>query len=150
ERATGEAAPDGAGAMLDRVRADIEAKAGPQLDALALAVDDQAAFGARLKDLLRALDLDAGDADTPDSSEEPGEDDPDQAQQDQPEPDEQEEEDGGEGGQSLEGSADDQSADDERQARPDGAPGEPEGEGTEDGPEMSEGAEPNRKQTADD
>src|SRR5690606_16778779 len=67
ERATGEAAPDGAGAMLDRVRADIEAKAGAQLDALALAVDDQAAFGARLKDLLRALDLDAGDADTPDS-----------------------------------------------------------------------------------
>lgn len=150
ERLSGERAPDGAGAMLDKVRADLEAKAGRQLDALAAAGDDQAAFGARLKDLLRALDLDAGDAETPDASEEEGEDEPDQNQQDQADEDEQEEDDGGEGGESLEGTADDQSAEDERQARPDGTPAEPDGEGMEDGPELSEGDRPNRQQTADD
>ncbi|MNJ40014.1 Aerobic cobaltochelatase subunit CobT [compost metagenome] len=150
EQLSGERAPDGAGAMLDKVRADLEAKAGRQLDALAAAGDDQAAFGARLKDLLRALDLDAGDAETPDSSDEEGEDEPDQTQQDQADEDEQEEDDGGEGGESLEGTADDQSAEDERQARPDGTPAEPDGEGMEDGPELSEGDRPNRQQTADD
>ena len=150
ERLSGERAPDGAGAMLDKVRADLEDRAGRQLDALAAAGDDQAAFGARLKDLLRALDLDAGDAEAADSSEEEGEDEPDQTQQDQADEDQQEEDDGGEGGESLEGTADDQSAEDERQARPDGAPAEPDGEGMEDGPELSEGDRPNRQQTADD
>lgn len=150
ERISGEPAPDGARAMLDRVRDDLETRAGPQLDALAAAGDDQAGFGARLKDLLRALDLDAGDAETPDSSEDEGEDEPDQNQQDQADEDEQDEDDGGEGGESLEGAADDQSADDDRQARPDGAPAEPDGEGEEDGPELSEGDRPNRNQSTDD
>lgn len=149
ERMTGEPAPDGARTMLDRVRAELEAKAGAELDALATAGDDQAAFGARLKDLLRALDLDPGDADGGDS-EEDGEDDAEKPDQDQAEPDEQEEQDGGDGGESLDGSADDQSADDERPARPDGAPGEPDGEGQEDAPELSEGERPNHQQTQDD
>ncbi|WP_449253293.1 cobaltochelatase subunit CobT [Brevundimonas naejangsanensis] len=149
ERMTGEPAPDGARTMLDRVRAELEAKAGAELDALATAGDDQAAFGARLKDLLRALDLDPGDADGGDS-EEDGEDDAEKPDQDQAEPDEQEEQDGGDGGESLDGSADDQSADDDRQARPDGTPGEPDGEGQEDAPELSEGERPNRQQTQDD
>ncbi|MGX1691558.1 cobaltochelatase subunit CobT [Brevundimonas naejangsanensis] len=149
ERMTGEPAPDGARTMLDRVRAELEAKAGAELDALATAGDDQAAFGARLKDLLRALDLDPGDADGGDS-EEDGEDDAEKPDQDQAEPDEQEEQDGGDGGESLDGSADDQSADDDRQARPDGTPGEPDGEGQEDAPELSEGERPNHQQTQDD
>lgn len=149
ERMTGEAAPDGARTMLDRVRAELEAKAGAELDALAAAGDDQAAFGARLKDLLRALDLDPGDADGG-VSEEDGEDDAEKPDQDQAEPDEQEEQDGADGGDSLDGSADDQSADDDRQARPDGTPGEPDGEGQEDAPELSEGERPNHQQTQDD
>ena len=149
ERMTGEPAPDGARTMLDRVRAELEAKAGAELDALATAGDDQAAFGARLKDLLRALDLDPGDADGGDS-EEDGEDDAEKPDQDQAEPDEQEEQDGGDGGESLDGSADDQSADDDRQARPDGTPGEPDGERQEDAPELSEGERPNHQQTQDD
>lgn len=149
ERMTGEPAPDGARAMLDRVRAELEAKAGAELDALAASGDDQAAFGARLKDLLRALDLDPGDADGGDS-EEDGEDDAEKPDQDEAEPDEQEEQDGGDGGESLDGSADDQSADDERPARPDGAPGETDGEGQEEAPELSEGEHPNHQQTQDD
>lgn len=149
ERMTGEPAPDGAKTMLDRVRAELEAKAGAELDALAASGDDQAAFGARLKDLLRALDLDPGDADGGES-EEDGEDDAEKQDQDQAEPDEQEEQDGGDGGDSLDGSADDQSADDERPARPDGAPGETDGEGQEEAPELSEGDRPNHQQTQDD
>ncbi len=149
ERMTGEPAPDGARTMLDRVRAELEAKAGAELDALAASGDDQAAFGARLKDLLRALDLDPGDADGGDS-EEDGEDDAEKPDQDQAEPDEQEEQDGGDGGESLDGSADDQSADDERPARPDGTPGETDGEGQEEAPELSEGEHPNHQQTQDD
>ncbi|WP_278070328.1 cobaltochelatase subunit CobT [Brevundimonas sanguinis] len=149
ERMTGEPAPDGAKTMLDRVRAELEAKAGAELDALAASGDDQAAFGARLKDLLRALDLDPGDADGGES-EEDGEDDAEKQDQDQAEPDEQEEQDGGDGGESLDGSADDQSADDERPARPDGAPGETDGEGQEEAPELSEGDRPNHQQTQDD
>ncbi len=149
ERMTGEPAPDGARAMLDRVRAELEAKAGAELDALAASGDDQAAFGARLKDLLRALDLDPGDADGGDS-EEDGEDDAEKPDQDEAEPDEQEEQDGGDGGESLDGSADDQSADDERPARPDGTPGETDGEGQEEAPELSEGEHPNHQQTQDD
>ncbi|MCO8018163.1 cobaltochelatase subunit CobT [Brevundimonas diminuta] len=149
ERMTGEPAPDGARTMLDRVRAELEAKAGAELDALAASGDDQAAFGARLKDLLRALDLDPGDADGGDS-EEDGEDDAEKPDQDEAEPDEQEEQDGGDGGESLDGSADDQSADDERPARPDGTPGETDGEGQEEAPELSEGEHPNHQQTQDD
>lgn len=149
ERMTGEPAPDGARTMLDRVRAELEAKAGPELDALASSGDDQAAFGARLKDLLRALDLDPGDADGGDS-EEDGEDDAEKPDQDQAEPDEQEEQDGGDGGDSLDGSADDQSADDERPARQDGTPGETDGEGQEEAPELSEGEHPNHQLTQDD
>ena len=45
ERVTGQRSPDGAGAMLDLVRTDIEARAHVQLDRLAETAGDQAAFG---------------------------------------------------------------------------------------------------------
>ncbi|WP_436356801.1 cobaltochelatase subunit CobT [Brevundimonas sp. CEF1] len=150
ERLTGEAAPDGAKTMLDLVRSNLELKAGAELDALAAVADDQTAFAAKLKDVLRALDLDPGDGQAEDANDEQGEDEPDQSQQDAPDEDEQEEEDGGEGGQSLEGTADDQSAEDERQTRPDGAPADPDGEASDDGPELNEGALPNRQDSVDD
>jgi cobaltochelatase CobT len=44
ERLTGDAPPDGAKALVDILRNDIEAKAGKDLDRLAAAIDDQAAF----------------------------------------------------------------------------------------------------------
>lgn len=150
ERLTGEAAPDGARTMLDLVRSNMELKAGAELDALAAVADDQTAFAAKLKDVLRALDLDPGDGQAEDANDEEGEDEPDQSQQDQADEQEQEEEDGGEGGQSLEGTADDQSAEDERQTRPDGAPADPDGEASDDGPELNEGALPNRQDSVDD
>lgn len=150
ERLTGQPAPDGARTMLDQVRAQLEAKAGPELDALVDVAEDQDAFARRLKAVLRALDLDPGDAEGSDSDDDQGEDEPDKPQDDQPDEQEQEEEDGGEGGQSLEGTQDDQSGDDEREAGPDGTPADPEGEPGEEGPDLDEGSLPNRQQSADD
>ncbi|WP_292070987.1 cobaltochelatase subunit CobT [Brevundimonas sp. UBA7534] len=151
ERLTGRATPDGAGAMLDLVRANLEAKAGARLDALAASAEDQADFALKLREVLRALDLDPGDGKGDDASEDQGEDQP--APQDRPDDadeDQDEEEDGGEGGQSMEGDADDQTADEERESRPEGAPADPDGQVSEDGPELQEGEQPNSQQTADD
>ncbi|MFL6862021.1 MAG: cobaltochelatase CobT-related protein, partial [Allosphingosinicella sp.] len=61
ERLTGEAPPEAARAGLDLVAGWIEEKAGADLDALGLALDDQAAFAALATRLLRDLDLVEGD-----------------------------------------------------------------------------------------
>ncbi|WP_333591626.1 cobaltochelatase subunit CobT [Brevundimonas sp.] len=149
ERVTGRKAPGGAGAMVDLVRPEIERKAGKALDALAQAAADQGEFAHRLKDVLRDLELDPGDGRGEDASDDQGDDQPDPQEPDAAD-DQDEEEDGGEGGQSMDGSADDQSAEQERDSRPDGAPAEPDGDATDDGPDLNEGALPNRTQTADD
>ncbi|MDQ8028752.1 MAG: cobaltochelatase subunit CobT [Brevundimonas sp.] len=152
ERLTGQRAPDGAGAMLDLVRAELENKAGRTLDALAEVAGDQTAFGERLKEVLKALDMDPGDGRGDDVSDDPGEEEPDPQDPDAADEEDQEDEEdaGGGEGQSMDGSTDDQTASDERDARPDGSPADPNGEATEDGPELNEGAQPNRQQTADD
>ena len=150
ERLTGRAAPDGARAMLDLVRANLEARAGGELDALAAVAGDQAAFAARLKAVLRALDLDPGDGKGDDASEDPGDQEPDpQDPKDDSDEDQDEEEDGGEGSQSMEGSADEQTSEDERESRPEGAPADPDGQASDEAPELNEGEQPNRQQTAD-
>ena len=151
ERLTGRRAPDAAAAMLDLVREDIEGKAGVPLDRLARAADDQTAFARALKDVLKALDLDPGDGSADDASEDDGEDDPSPEKQDQPEDDQDEDEEpGGDGGQSMEGDDSKTEDSDDRDARPDGAPAPPDGEMGDDGPELSEGDQPNRQQTQDD
>jgi len=62
ERLTGEAPPAAAKAGLDLISGWIEEKAGADLDALGLALDDQAAFAALTGKLLRDLDLVEGEA----------------------------------------------------------------------------------------
>jgi cobaltochelatase CobT len=62
ERLTGEAAPEAAQAGLKLVSDWIEEKASADLDALGLALDDQAAFAALTGKLLRDLELVEGDA----------------------------------------------------------------------------------------
>jgi cobaltochelatase CobT len=57
ERLTGEAPPPGAKAGLDLVAAWIEERAGGDLDALALALDDQRAFADLVGKVLRDLEL---------------------------------------------------------------------------------------------
>jgi len=61
ERLTGEAPPEAARAGLDLVAGWIEEKGGADLDALALAIDDQAAFASLAAKLLRDLELVEGE-----------------------------------------------------------------------------------------
>src|SRR3954469_12780826 len=66
ERLTGEAPPESARAGLDMVSRWIEEKAGADLDALALVLDDQAAFAQLATKLLKDLELVEGDPAEPD------------------------------------------------------------------------------------
>jgi cobaltochelatase CobT len=61
ERLTGEAPPEGARTALDMVSGWIEDKAGADLDALELVLDDQAAFAQMLGRVLQDLELVEGD-----------------------------------------------------------------------------------------
>ncbi|HET9640783.1 MAG TPA: cobaltochelatase subunit CobT [Allosphingosinicella sp.] len=73
ERLTGEAPPEAARGGIELVSDWIEEKAGADLDALGLVLDDQAAFAALATKLLRDLELIEGEADAdldPDSGEE--------------------------------------------------------------------------------
>ncbi|MBW8842931.1 MAG: cobaltochelatase subunit CobT [Sphingomonadales bacterium] len=74
ERLTGQAAPDVAQAGLDLVREWIEEKAGGDLDALRLALDDQRAFASLATKLLEDLELVEGDQ-IPEDSDDGGSDD---------------------------------------------------------------------------
>jgi len=150
ERLTGQRAPDGAGTLLDLVRGELESKAGAKIDALTEVADDQNAFALRLKDVLRALDLDPGDGRGDDASDDQGDEQP-EPQESEPAEDQDEEEDAGGGeGQSMDGSSDDQTSGEERDARPDGAPADPDGDASDEGPEINEGALPNRQEVGDD
>ena len=71
ERLTGAAPPEGTVAGLDLVRDWIEQKAGRDLDALGLAIDDQRAFAGLATKLLEDLELIEGDM-IPDEADEGG------------------------------------------------------------------------------
>jgi cobaltochelatase CobT len=93
ERLTGQPVPDRARAGLDMVRDWIEEKAGPDLDGLGLALDDQANFAKLATKLLQDLQLMAADL-PPESEPEEG-DEPDEGDdQSQGESDEEREGDG--------------------------------------------------------
>lgn len=83
ERLTGDAPPDGTLAGLDMVRSWIEDKGGADLDALALALDDQAGFAQITHKLLRDLNLTEGDM-QPEEANEPEDDAEDDSDQEQP------------------------------------------------------------------
>jgi cobaltochelatase CobT len=70
ERLTGDAPPDGAKALVDILRNDIEMKAGKDLDRLAAAIDDQAAFARVTREILRDLDLGEEMSDATESADE--------------------------------------------------------------------------------
>ena len=69
ERLTGLPVPAGAAAGVDMLRGWIEENAGSDLDALALALDDQRAFAALTQSMLEHLNLTEGDIDPSDSNE---------------------------------------------------------------------------------
>ena len=80
ERLTGQAAPHAAAAGLAMVRDWIEEKAGADLDALALALDDQRAFAKLATKLLEDLELIDGELAPDDADEEGGEDEGDESE----------------------------------------------------------------------
>jgi cobaltochelatase CobT len=81
ERLTGQAVPANAVAGVDMLRGWIEEKAGSDLDALGLALDDQRAFAALSQTMLEHLNLTEGDID-PTDPEEAGDDSDDEQDQD--------------------------------------------------------------------
>ncbi len=142
ERLTGDAPPDGAKALVDILRADIEARAGKDLDRLAAAIDDQAAFAKVTREILRDLDLGEDMSDATEASDE------DEGDEDQNT--EASEDDSGEGeGEQSEGADPQQTETSDReteagdeemvQSEQDGDP-----EDTEETPEMGDGAKPAR------
>jgi cobaltochelatase CobT len=70
ERLTGDAPPEGARALVDRHRAEIEAKAGADLDKLTGTLDDQAAFARVTRAIIKDLDLGEEFSDDTDSADE--------------------------------------------------------------------------------
>jgi cobaltochelatase CobT len=94
EALTGERAPQGTETGLSLVREWITKEAGGDLDALAMLIDDQAAFAETAKLALRHLDLIYGDEPMEEGAEDTGEEDESEADESQ---DEQESEDGGSG-----------------------------------------------------
>ncbi|WP_419252603.1 cobaltochelatase subunit CobT [Caulobacter sp. ErkDOM-YI] len=142
ERLTGDAPPQGAKALVDILRADIEAKAGKDLDRLVAAINDQTAFARVSREILRDLDLGEEMSDATESSDE---DDGEQDQQDQTS-----DEDPGEGeGDQSEGSTPQETDTSDReteagdeemvQSEQDGEP-----EDSDESPEMGDGAKPAR------
>jgi cobaltochelatase CobT len=69
ERLTGAPVPAGAAAGVDMLRGWIEENAGSDLDALALALDDQTAFAALTQSMLEQLNLTEGNVDPSDADE---------------------------------------------------------------------------------
>ena len=145
ERLTGDAPPEGAKALVDILRADIESKAGKDLDRLAAAIDDQAAFARVTREILRDLDLGEEMSDATESSDE---DDGEQDQQDQTSDEDQGEGEGeqpeGSSPQETEASDRETEAGDEEmvQSEQDGEP-----EDSDESPEMGDGAKPARPDT---
>ena len=75
QRLTGEAPPESARSGLELVASWIEEKAGAELDALALTIDDQAAFAKLSRRLLEDLDLSAAPDETDEEAESGGDED---------------------------------------------------------------------------
>ena len=143
ERLTGEPPPAAALPLVDQHRSEIERKAAAELDRLADAAHDQAAYGRIARELIRDLDM-AGDADEADSSETAD----DQEAETEPETDPGEDDEGGGAGEEPQGATQDVSDGGE----PDAAPADSttvetsddqEGEETDDGSD-AEGTRPNR------
>ena len=144
ERLTGEPPPAAAKPLVDLFRADVEGKAGRDLDKLISAIDDQKAYAKISRTILRDLEM------ADDLSEQPDEADDDEAGGDEGDVEASEDTDDGDGeGQSPQamtpddGETQTQETDDtESQAME--AEGDPDAEDGEEPPEMGEGEQPAR------
>ena len=146
ERLTGDAPPQAARALVDLFRADVEARAGADLDRLAAAAHDQTAFGKVARAILHDLDLGDADIDPSDASDE------DAGEEDQSQTSESDDGDGD--GQTPEGASMEESegSDSESQEGEEQMVESDEDatEMSEDAPEMGDGAKPARPDIKDD
>jgi len=142
ERLTGDAPPEGAKALVDILRADIENRAGRDLDRLLASIDDQAAFARVTREILRDLDL---GEEMSEATEQSDEDTGDEDQQTEASDDDQGEGEGeqadGASPEETEGSDRETEAGDEEMVQ---SEQEGEAEDTEEAPEMGDGAKPSR------
>ena len=147
ERLTGEPAPDGARAVVEALRADIEAKAGKDLDRLIDAVENQTAFARIARTILK--DLEMGD-EAADSTEDASEDDSESSEQ----PDQRDADDSEGDGETPEGSSsesadsseqDSEGSDDQQMESQDAD----DADVSDDQPELADGAQPSRPDIKD-
>ena len=136
ERLTGMPAPEIAATGVDLVRDWIEQKAGSDLDALALTIDNQSAFAAMTQTLLKHLDLIEGEIE-PDNADDGGDDADDEQSPDETE---NQDDDGGESGE-AEGRAEQQQGDAD-QSEADGEQAEMDGDDGAEGDLGDEGMQP--------
>ena len=143
ERLTGDAPPAGAKALVDILRADIEARAGKDLDRLTDAIDDQAAFARVTREILRDLDMgeEMSDADETSDEEEAGEEDPQSQESEDDQGEGEGEQADGSAPQETDGSDRDTEAGDEEMVQSDE---QGDAEDTDEAPEMGDGAKPAR------
>jgi cobaltochelatase CobT len=147
ERLTGDAAPDGARAVVEAMRPGIEAKAGKDLDRLMESIEDQTAFGRITRAILK--DLEMGD-DSADSSEEASDDDTEET-----DPSDQGENDESEGeGETPEGSTSErsESADQDQDGQDQqemSAEESDDADMSDEAPELADGAQPSRPEFKD-
>ena len=149
ERLTGQAPPDGARALVDAFRPDIEARAGHDLDRLADAVGDQAAFARIARNVLKDLDMAEAADDNPSEEQDEGDEEASQTGGD----DENDDDDSGE----TEASSDMASARESGEQDPDAERMETaeqtdtdDAESDEEPPEMGDGERPSRPEAGDD
>jgi len=143
ERLTGDAPPAGVRALVDILRADIEARAGKDLDRLTAAIDDQAAFARVTREILRDLDLgeEMSDADETSDEDEAGEEDPQSQESEDDQGEGEGEQADGSAPQETEGSDRETEAGDEEMVQSDE---QGDAEDTDEAPEMGDGAKPAR------
>jgi len=144
ERLTGELPPEGARPLVDLFRADIEAKAGADLDKLMEALDDQKAFSKISRAILRDLQMADDASDLPDDADESE----DAGEEGEPAPQEDEDEGDGEG-QSPQSMAGEETETETREAddadaEATEAEADPDAQEAEEPPEMGEGDKPAR------
>ena len=147
ERLTGDAPPDGAKLLVDRHRAEIEAKAGEDLNRLASSIDDQAAFARVARAIIRDLDLGEDLGDESQDSED-GENEPSEAPQDMNDDASEGEDQEGEAAQpdpSQTSERDAEGGEDQRMEVDQDA----DAEDSEDQPEMGDGEQPARPEAKD-
>jgi len=144
ERLTGEAPPAAAKPLVDLFRADVEGKAGKDLDKLLDAIDDQKAYARISRAILRDLQM----ADDSDDRPEDAEDDEDSGEEGEPEAN-QESEDGEGEGQSPQAMTPDESEterkeSDDTESQAMEAEADPDAQEGEEPPDMGEGEQPAR------